>query len=118
MFFVKFVVKFIDLHSGPVQSLSSGSRDLVDPSTMSSGIFEDRLQETAAFQAMQQGVESSRSDAIPVMGQFLHHRNAENRLLRRMYEHVNPYQPEKEFSLVTRHPSNIPSLDLNRISIV
>jgi hypothetical protein len=118
MFFVKFVVQFIDLHPGPVQSFLAGRRDLVDSSTVSSDIFEDRLQETAAFQTMEQGVEGSGADAIPVMGQFLHHRKAEDRLLRRMYEHVNPYQPEKEFSLVTRHPSNIPLFNQNRISIV
>jgi hypothetical protein len=85
---------------------------------MSSDIFEDRLQETAAFQSMQQGVESSWSDAIPVMGQFLHHRNAEDRLLRRMHEYMNPYEAEKEFALVTRHQPNITLLNLNRISIV
>ena len=118
MFFVKFVVQFIDLHSGLVQSLLAGSRDLIDPATVPSNIFEDRLQETAAFQAMQKGVESSRPDAIPVMRQFLHHRKAEDGLLRRMYEYMNPYQPEKEFSLVTGHQSNIPPFDLNRISIV
>jgi hypothetical protein len=118
MFFVKLVVQFIDLYSGPVQSLLAGTRNLVDPSTMPSNIFEDRLQEAAALQAMQEWVESSRSDAIAVVGQLLHHRNAEDRLLRRMYEHVNPYQTEKEFSLVTRHQPNITPLNPNRISIV
>jgi hypothetical protein len=118
MFFVKFVVQFIDLHSGLVQRLLAGSRDLIDPATVPSNIFEDRLQEAAAFQAMQKGVESSRPDPIPVMRQFLHHRNAEDGLLRRMYEYMNPYQSEKEFSLVTQHRSNIPPFDPNRISIV
>jgi hypothetical protein len=108
MFFVKFVVQFIDLHPGPVQSSLAGRCDLVDPSMMSSNILEDRFQETAAFQTMEQGVERPRADAIPVMGQFLHHRRAEDRLLRRVQEHMNPYQPEKELSLVTRHPLNIP----------
>jgi hypothetical protein len=44
MLFVKFVVQFIDLHSGLVQRLLAGSRDLVDPATVPSNIFEDRLQ--------------------------------------------------------------------------
>jgi hypothetical protein len=118
MFFVKFMVQFVDLHSGPVQNFLAGSCDLVDPSTVTSDIFEDRLQEAAAFQAMQKGIESPRANAIPVMGQFLHHRRAEDRLLRRVQEHMNPYQPEKEFSLLTRHPSNIPLFNPNRISIV
>jgi hypothetical protein len=110
MFFVKFVVQFIDFHPGPLQSLLAGSRDLIDPAAVPSNIFEDRLQETAAFQAMEKGVESSRPDAIPVMRQFLHHRKAEDWFLRRMYEYMNPYQPEEEFSLVTGHQTNIPRL--------
>lgn len=57
---------------------------------------------------MQKWIESSWSDAIPVMGQFLHHRKAEDGLLIRVYEYMNSYQPEKEFSLVTGHSSNIP----------
>lgn len=81
---MKLVVKFIDLDSGPIQSLLPRSRNLVDPATVSSDIFEDRLQEAAAFQSMQEGVERARTDAIPVMRQFLHHRRAEDRLLGRM----------------------------------
>jgi hypothetical protein len=118
MFFVKFVVQFIDLHSGLVQSLLARSRDVIDPATAPADIFKDRLQETASFQAVQKGVESSRPDAISVMRQFLHHRKAEDGLLRRMYEHMNPYQTGKEFSLVTGHQSNIPLFEPNRISIV
>ncbi len=84
MFFVKFVVQFIDLHSGLVQSPVARSRDLIDPATVPSNILEDRFQKTAAFQAMQKWVESSRPDAISMMRQFLHHRKAEDGLLRRM----------------------------------
>jgi hypothetical protein len=118
MFFVKFVVQFIDFHSGLVQRLLAGSRDLIDPARAPCNIFKDGLQEPVSFQAMQKWVECSRPDAIPVMRQFLHHRKAEDGLVRRMYEYMNPYEPEKEFSLVTGHPSNIPSFNLNRISIV
>jgi hypothetical protein len=118
MFFVKFVVQFIDLYFGLVQSLLARSRDLIDPATVPCNICEDRLQETAAFQAMQKWVESSGPDAIPMTRQFVHHRKAEDGLLRRMYEYMNPYQPEKEFSLVTGHQTNIPPFNPNRISIV
>ena len=70
---------------------------------MPSNVLEDGLQETAAFQAMQKGVESSWSDAISVMRQFLHHRKTEDWFLRRVYEYMNPYQAEIEFLLVTGH---------------
>jgi hypothetical protein len=53
-----------------------------------------------------------------VMRQFLHHRRAKDGLLRRMQEYMNPYQPEKEFSLVTGHPFNISPFNQNRIPIV
>ena len=43
MFLMKFVVQFIDLQSGPVQSVLAGRRDLIDPATVPSNIFEDRL---------------------------------------------------------------------------
>ena len=92
---MKFVVQFIDLHSGVVQRLLAGSRDLIDPATVPSNIFKDRLQETAAFQAMQQGVESTRSDAIPVVRQLLHHRQPEDGLVGRMDEYMNPNKAEK-----------------------
>jgi hypothetical protein len=118
MFFVKLVVQLVNLRSGLVQSLPAGRRDLVDPATVPSNILEDRLQEAAAFQAVQKGIEGSRSDAIAVMRQLLHHRKAEDGLLGRMDEYMNPYQAEKEFSLVTGHISNIPPYNLNRTSIV
>ena len=95
MFFVKFVVQFIDLHSGLVQSLLASNGDLIDPATFPFNIFEDRLQETAAFQTMQKWVESSRPDAIPVMRQLLHHRQPKDGLVGRMHEHMNPYEAEK-----------------------
>jgi hypothetical protein len=81
---------------------------------MPSNIFEDRLQQTAAFQAVQERVESTRSDAIPVMSQLLHHRKPKNGLVGSMDEHMNPYESEKEFPLVIRHKSNIPLLNPNR----
>jgi hypothetical protein len=118
MFFVQLMVQFIDLRSGLVQSLLTGRRDLVDPATVPSNILDARLQQAAAFQAMQEGVEGSGTDAIPVMRQLLHHRNPEDGLVGRMYEYMNPYQAEKEFPLVTGHSLNIPLYTPNRISIV
>jgi hypothetical protein len=118
MFFVKFVMQFIHLHSGLVQGLLAGGRDLIDPATVPPDVLKVGLQQAVPLQAVQQGVESSWPDAISVMRKFLHHRKAEDGLLRRMYEHMNPYQTEEELSLVTGHQSNIPLFDPNRISIV
>jgi hypothetical protein len=67
---------------------------------------------------MQERVESTRTDAIPVMRQLFHHREPKDWLMGRMYEYMNPYKAEKEFSLMTGHRSTIPLLNQNRISIV
>jgi hypothetical protein len=52
---VKLVVQPIDLRSSLLQSLLAGRRDPVDSVTVPSNILEDRLQQTAAFQAVQEG---------------------------------------------------------------
>jgi len=73
-------------------------------------VLEHRLQQAAALQAVQKRVESSRSDAIPVMPQFFHHRQPKDGFVGRMDQHMNSYQAEKEFSLMLGHGSNIPLL--------
>jgi hypothetical protein len=105
---VKLVVQFINLCSGLVQGLLARRSNLVDSAAAPSNILKDRLQQAAPFQAMQEGVEGSGTDAIPVMRKFLHHRKPEDGLVGCMYEYMNPYETEKEFSLVIRHRSNIP----------
>jgi hypothetical protein len=110
MLFMKFVVELINLRSGLVQSLLADRSDLVNPATVPSNILEDRLQQAAAFQAMKERVESTRTDAIPVMRQLFHHSESKDWLMGRMYENMNPYKAEKEFSLLTGHRSNIPLL--------
>jgi hypothetical protein len=110
MLFMKFVVQFVNLCSGLVQSFFAHSCDFVDSATVPPNILENGLQQTAAFQAMQQGVESPRSDAIPVVRQLLHHRKPKDGLVGHMDEYMNPYEAEKEFPLVTGHSSTIPLL--------
>jgi hypothetical protein len=57
-----------------------------------SNILDGRLQQTAAFQAVQQGVQGSGADAIPLMGQLLHLRKPEDGLVGRRYEYMCPYE--------------------------
>ena len=100
---MELVVQFINLRSFLVQGLLPTRRDLVDPAIVASNVLENRLQQAASFQAMQKGVESSRPDAIPVMGQFLHHCKPEDGLVGRMYQDMNPDEAEKDLSLVIGH---------------
>jgi hypothetical protein len=115
---MKFVVQFINLLFGLFKSLLAGRGDFVDPAAVPSHILEDGLQEPAAFQAVEERIESSRSDAIPVMGQLLHHCESKDGFVGRMDEHMDPYQAEKEFPLVISHRLNIPPVNQNRSSIV
>ena len=98
-----FMVQFIDLRSCLVQSFLPSGRDLVDSATMPSNILDNRLQQTGPFQAMQEGVECSWPDAIPVMRQFFHHCHPKDGLVGGMYQDMNPDEAEKEFSLVIGH---------------
>jgi len=67
---------------------------------------------------MQKGVEGSGPDAIPMMLQLFHHREAKDGLVGCMDEHMNPNETDEESPLEIRHLINIPLCNLNRISIV
>jgi len=73
VFFVKFMMKLVYLFSGFVQGFPANGGDLVNPSLTSSNIPEYRLQQATPLQAMQEWVEGSRANAIPMMLQLLHH---------------------------------------------
>ena len=107
MLLVKFVVQFVDFFSGLVQCFPARGGDRVDPSLAPSHLVEGRLQQAAAFQSVQEGIESSRADTIPVMGQFLHHGQPEDWFVRSVHQYMNPNKAEKELSLVTGHKVNI-----------
>jgi len=104
---MKFVVKFVDLRFCLDQSLLPDRRDLVNPSLASSDILENRLQQAAAFQAMQERVESSGANAISVMLKLLHHGQSKDWLVRSVHKHMNPYESEEEFPLLFQHKINI-----------
>ena len=49
---------------------------------------------------MKKRVERSRANAISVMLQLFHHGHPKDWLTRRVQQHVNPYEAEKEFPLL------------------
>jgi hypothetical protein len=103
MFFVKFVVQLIDLHPGFVESLPAGGGDSVKPACPASGWTGKGFQQAGVFQAVQQRVKRAWPDPISVMRELLHHRHAEDWLVARMQEHMNPNQAVKELSLEIVH---------------
>jgi hypothetical protein len=56
---------------------------------------------------MQERVERSRADTIPMMCQFLHHGQSEDWLLGSVYEHVNANESREQIPLMPLHKVNI-----------
>jgi hypothetical protein len=112
---VQFFVEFIDFGFRRSQGLLTRRRDLVNPPPSSSHILKGRFQQSGALQTVQKRIKSSRTNAISVMLQFLHHRQTEDWLVIGMKKHMDPNQSEKKFSLVARHKINIPPLTLEAV---
>ena len=56
---------------------------------------------------MQEWVEGSRTNAISMRLQLLHHGQSKDRLVGGMHQHMNPYESEEEFPLLFQHKINI-----------
>ena len=49
---------------------------------------------------MQERVKRTRANTIPMMGQLFHHGQAKDRLVCGVHQHVDTYEPEKQFPLL------------------
>jgi len=105
--FMELVVELVDFGFGFVQGLAASGGDFVNPALAPSDSLEGGFQETGALQSMQERVERTRTNAIAVMRQLLHHGQSEDGFVRRVHEHMNPNEPVKEFLLLLQHKINI-----------
>lgn len=103
MLFVQFVVELDHFGSRLFERTPAACRNPVKPSPAPTACIELRFQQSGTLQAMQQRVKRSRPDAIAMVLQFLHHSQPEDGLLRRMEQHMDSNQSEKEFPSVFRH---------------
>ncbi len=55
---------------------------------------------------MKQRIQCARPDAIPMMRQFLHHSQPEDRLVPRMQQHVNANQAVEKFPRMLLHTNH------------
>ena len=55
---------------------------------------------------MEKRVESSRTDAVAVVGELVHHGEAEDGLVRDVGQHVDADEAEVEFALMLQHRIN------------
>jgi hypothetical protein len=88
--FVEFVMQFIYFYAGVIEGAPARRRDRIDSSAASIYVPELRLQEASALHAVEERVEGSGTDTIAVMVEFVHHGEAEDGLVNRVHEHVNP----------------------------
>lgn len=81
MGFMQFVVEFVDFGFDFVESLSAGGRDAVEAATVAANFIQAGLEQAGALQSVKQRVKGAGTDAVAVMLQFLHHGQAEDRLV-------------------------------------
>lgn len=106
MLLMKFVVQLIDLFPGFFERPFPCRRDPVEASPATLDVFEGRAQQAALLQTVQQRVQCAGADAVAVMLQFLHHRQAENRLMPGVQKHVDANQSIEEFTFLIGHKNH------------
>ena len=102
MHFVQLVVQLVHFLFGSGERPAASRRDPIEAPAIPCGILR-RLEQPGALQSVQQRIESPRSDAVSVMRELLHHRQAEDRPLRRMHENVNANQSVKKLAPMVLH---------------
>lgn len=109
MFFVEFVVKLVDLGFRAIESFLPGSSDLVNTPLTSSDDLQVGSEKPSSLHSMEQWIKCAGSDAITMMPKFLHHRKAEDVLVKRVDEDMDSNQTGKKFPLMLKHTVNISS---------
>ncbi len=103
MLFVQLIVQLIDFFASFFKGATPTGRKTVEPAAAAMGFIEDRFQQAGALQAMQQRVEGAGADAVAVVREFFHHRQAKDGFLRGMEQHMDANKAEKEFPSVILH---------------
>lgn len=107
MRFVQLVMQLVHFDGGLLESLFTGGGDLVEAPAAPSHVIDEGFEQTGALQAVKERIERAGANAIAVVAQFLHHRQAEDRLLARMQQHVHADQTVIELPPVALHSAFI-----------
>lgn len=73
MFFMKFAMQLIYLCLGLFESFLANGRNPINSSLASTDILQNRPQQAAALEAMEERIERAGANTIPVTRQLLHH---------------------------------------------
>lgn len=106
---MKLAVQLIDLGFRTFESFLPGCGHLVNATFSFMDDLDIGTEKACAFHSMQQWIKCAWSDAVAVMPKLLHHRKAEDVLVRRVDEDMNSNQTGKKFPLMFEHIMNIPS---------
>lgn len=86
-------MQFIHLHSRFLQRALPRRRNPVEPAASPFNALQARFHQSGALQPMHQRIQSPRSHSVSVVFKLVHHGQAEDGLMRRMQQHVQPNQP-------------------------
>jgi hypothetical protein len=112
--FVEFVVEFVYLGAGADEGFAAGGGEGVEAAPTAGDAAECGLEEAGALEAVEEGVESSGTDAVAMVGELLHHGEAEDGLMRGMGQHVDADEAEVEFALMLDHGLYVNSFMMRR----
>jgi len=105
---MKFVMQFIDLHSRLLQPFPALRCDPVHPAPASANVFKSGSEVSSTLQTVQKRIKRARAYAISVVLQLLDHCQPENGLMRRVDQHMDTYEADKELPLMEGHNKRIP----------
>lgn len=100
---MQLMVQLVDLHSRLPQGFPSRRRDAIEASRAAAGLTRQCSKQAGALHPVEQRVQRARPNAVAMMRELFHHRQAEDRLMARVQQHVNADQAVKQFALVTFH---------------
>lgn len=103
MLLVEFVVELIHFFPGLFEGAFSRRSDFVKPAPPAFNAIKRGAKQACPLQSVEKRVKRTRADPIPVMLQFLHHRESKNGLVHRMNENMDADQPVEEFPLLKGH---------------
>jgi hypothetical protein len=103
------MVQLVNHDPGFFQGLFARRSDPVYPSSPPGQVPQLRLQQTASFHSVKEGIERARPNAIAMMLKLFYHGKAKDRLMRSVNEHMDANESTKELSLPGWHVQRIPS---------
>ncbi len=99
-------MELVDLEAGADECFAAGGGEGVEAALASGDVAQAGFKQAAALEAVEERVEGSGADAVVVVGEFVHHGEAEDGLVRGVGQHMDADETEVEFALLLQHRVN------------